>query len=222
MPQFIAPKPLLEVFTCPHCDVTARQQWYGNHNAIPLDTDAVPAVYYKTTRGIVCNNKEISTWAFCECENCKKLTVWHSEEMVFPKHPNGQEPSPDMPDDVRDVYLEADSVLELSPKSAAALLRLALQMLLKDVLQDKATDYIDRDIKQLKTMTGNDTLIKALDTVRVFGNESVHPGTIDLNETTEDAEYLFTVLNMIVEYLISQPRRLNEMFEQIPPRKRNL
>lgn len=223
MPKFIEPKPLLEVFTCPHCEVTARQHWYGNGNAVPLDTHVSPLRYqHDRSGGRICVNEEISSWAFCECENCKQLTVWHGEEMVFPKHTTAQEPSPDMPDDVRAIYFEADAVLPISPRASAALLRLGLQMLLKDVLKDKSKGSINEDIKVLKASTGNETLIKALDTVRVFGNESVHPGTINLDDSAEDAEYLFTILNIIIEYLITQPRRLNEMFEQIPESKRNI
>ncbi|WP_156741896.1 hypothetical protein [Occultella aeris] len=43
----------------------------------------------------------------------------------------GPDPSPDMPEDVAQLYEEASTVVGLSPRSASALLRLALEALLK-------------------------------------------------------------------------------------------
>ena len=60
---------------------------------------------------------------------------------------------------------------------------------------------------------------KALDVVRVIGNESVHPGTIDLRDDLETVTTLFKLVNLIVERLISEPRHIDDVFKSLPPSK---
>lgn len=57
---------------------------------------------------------------------------------------------------------------------------------------------------------------QALDVVRVVGNNAVHPGQIN----TDDAEVvgkLFSLINVITEYMISMPARVGNLFEELPP-----
>ena len=61
---------------------------------------------------------------------------------------------------------------------------------------------------------------KALDVVRVIGNEAVHPGQIDLDDNTEVANKLFQLVNMISETMISQPKAVDELYESLPEAKR--
>lgn len=60
---------------------------------------------------------------------------------------------------------------------------------------------------------------QALDIVRVIGNESVHPGQIDVRDTPEMAERLFTLVNLICEKMISEPKHIEEMYAKLPPEK---
>jgi hypothetical protein len=46
-----------------------------------------------------------------------------------------------------------------------------------------------------------------MDSIRVFGNEAVHPGKIQLDEPEEVALFLFELMNDIVEETISKPKR---------------
>ncbi|GAB2557236.1 hypothetical protein GCM10027190_03890 [Spirosoma areae] len=63
---------------------------------------------------------------------------------------------------------------------------------------------------------------QALDSVRVIGNNAVHPGTIDLNDKAEIAHALFGFVNIICEVLISQPKKIKEYYENnIPEALRN-
>lgn len=152
--------------------------------------------------------------------NCEELSVWHNGEMVYPEHCPVVEPNPDMPEAVEDKYREAAKVVFLSPVSAAALLRLALQLLLADILGSESTGNIYRDIDALRKRQLDSSLIRASDIIRITGNESVHPGTIDLNESKGDALYLFDLLNMICDQCYTQSRRMREMFEKLPESKR--
>lgn len=221
MPRFIAPAAMSDVFTCPHCDVTAKQKWYSNNYAKSRTGIDEKGRYINASPFLhECSNDEIAKWAFCECEHCKTISVWHSSSMIYPEHCPVDEPNADMPLNVRKRYIEASKVIALSPVSAAALLRLALQILLQEVLQEESSGEIYKDIQVLKERPIDSSLVKAFDIIRISGNESVHPGTLDLNESIDDALYLFDLLNMICDQFFTQPRKMQEMYEKMPESKR--
>lgn len=223
MPKLIVPSFMQDVFTCPFCDVTAKQEWYGNSHA---EHAYYGLSEYTLQESLKLDSSELihvdglDTWLFAKCANCEELSVWHNSEMVYPEHCPVAEPNPDMPEIVENKYREAAKVASLSPVSAAALLRLALQLLLADILGSESTGNIHDDIDTLKERQLDSSLIRALDIIRITGNESVHPGTIDLNESKEDALYLFDLLNMICDQCYTQPRRMREMYEKLPENKR--
>ena len=55
-----------------------------------------------------------------------------------------------------------------------------------------------------------------MDAVRVIGNNAVHPGEIDLKDDRETATALFELLNMIVEVMITQPKKVDQIYDKIP------
>ena len=58
---------------------------------------------------------------------------------------------------------------------------------------------------------------QALDIVRVVGNKAVHPGQIAFDvDSVDTAEALFALINLIVDRLISEPKRIEAMFEKLP------
>src|SRR4051812_34965142 len=104
------------------------------------------------------------------------------------------------------------------PRGAAALLRLSIQKLCKQ-LGEKGKN-IDEDIASLVSKGLNPRLQRSLDIVRVIGNEAVHPGTLDLRDDKETALKLFGLVNLIVDAMISQPKREDELYEDLPVAKR--
>jgi hypothetical protein len=123
-------------------------------------------------------------------------------------------PTADMPEDVIADFLEARSVFDRSPRSAAALLRLGLQKLL--IHLGEAGENINTDIKNLVAKGLPVKVQQALDTVRVIGNNAVHPGHIDLNDRREDALALFGLLNFIVERMITHPNEIDKLYGSLP------
>ncbi|MCY3681983.1 MAG: DUF4145 domain-containing protein [Gemmatimonadetes bacterium] len=115
------------------------------------------------------------------------------------------------------MYNEAADIANLSPRAACALLRLAIQMLLKQ-LGEKG-DNINEDIKNLVTKRLDPQIQQALDIVRVTGNHAVHPGEIDFNDTT-DVQTLFELINVIADTLITRPKRIDAMFNRLPENDR--
>ncbi len=62
---------------------------------------------------------------------------------------------------------------------------------------------------------------KALDSVRVIGNEAIHPGTLDLKDDRDTATKLFQLVNIIAEQMISNPKHVEELYGKLPEEKRN-
>lgn len=126
----------------------------------------------------------------------------------------------DLPEDIKNDYNEAKDIVNISPRGAAALLRLAVQKLCIH-LGEKGKNIND-DIESLVKKGLPKTMQQALDSVRVVGNNAVHPGTIDLNDKVEIAFALFGFVNIICEVLISQPKKIQEFYEKnIPENIRN-
>jgi len=159
------------------------------------------------------NNHFLST-----CYNCKKVSVWVHDKLIFPSEKSGTSPNQDLPDDIVQDYEEARSILNLSPRGAAALLRLCVQKLCSHL--GESGKNIDNDIASLVAKGLNPLVQKSLDVVRVIGNEAVHPGTIDLKDDRTTALSLFDLINMIAEQMISVPKHVDAMYEKLPPSKR--
>lgn len=152
------------------------------------------------------------------CYECKKFAVWVHDAMVFPAQGAGPDPNPDLSEDVLRDYEEARRILNVSPRGAAALLRLAIQKLCKE-LGGNGKD-LNTDIALLVQKGLSPIVQKSLDIVRVIGNESVHPGTIDLRDDRNTAEKLFSLVNLIAEQMISTPKHVNSLYESLPEKKR--
>lgn len=138
--------------------------------------------------------------------------------MLYPSPSLQVECNSDMPEEIRTDFNEACEIFFLSPRGAAALLRLAVQKLCT-VLGESGKN-IDEDIARLVKKGLPDRVQQALDIVRVIGNEAVHPGQIDLNDDPATAESLFDLLNLIIDEMISEPKRLKEMYAKLPTSKR--
>lgn len=157
-------------------------------------------------------------YASC-CFVCGKFSIWVHDKLVFPATRSGPPPNPDLPEDVLRDYEEASTIVGLSPRGAAALLRLAIQKLCI-VLGEKGKK-IDDDIASLVKKGLIPMVQKALDAVRVIGNEAVHPGSLDLKDDLDTANSLFRLLNVIAEQMISNPKHVEEVYGRIPEEKRN-
>jgi hypothetical protein len=196
-----APYLYAESFYCPHCNAYAHQKWGFAYNY----RDSAPGL------------EQYPGLSVSTCSKCKKFGLWVGTEMVYPICTSAPPPGTDMPENVKEDYLEAGNVCQLSPRSAAALLRLALQKLMPS-LGEKGKD-INSDIGSLVKKGLDPPVQQALDAVRVIGNEAVHPGTLDLRDDMETAFALFKLLNYIVERMITHPKQIKEIYRGLPDQK---
>jgi len=154
-----------------------------------------------------------------KCSHCKEYSLWiaRKKQMIYPFSGTAPLPNPDLPEDIKNDYMEARGICELSPRGSAALLRLCIQKLCKH-LGEPGRD-INSDIQSLVKKGLNADIQKSLDIVRVIGNESVHPGTIDLRDDPDTARILFVLVNIIANALITQPNMIAATYAIIPPNK---
>lgn len=160
-----------------------------------------------------CNHR-LQNFSLSLCYSCNDMALWLYDRLIWPQRGEAPPPNPDLPDDIRRDYDEASSIIDLSPRGAAALLRLSIQKLCKEL--GERGKSIDDDIASLVKKGLDARVQQALDVVRVVGNNAVHPGQINLSDDRAAAENLFGLVNLIAEAMITQPKHVQEMFEALP------
>lgn len=148
------------------------------------------------------------------CEKCHDYSLWLEEKMMHPAASVAPMPSDDMPDDVKEDYLEARTILVASPRGACALLRLAVQKLVAHL--GETGKELNKDIGQLVKRGLPLGIQQALDSLRVIGNNAVHPGVLDLKDDVATASALCGALNMTVDVMITQPKAIADLYSTLP------
>lgn len=203
-------------FTCPHCEAITGQRWGNPLSPTGVGTDAVE-------------------WSLCQSDACGRIALWvgilkteregtqsrnvlEGAKLVWPPVKKGPAPNPDLDGDIQKDFQEARSVLPHSPRAAAALLRLGLQKLMKQLGEPGKS--INNDIGALVKKGLRPDVQQAADVVRVTGNEAVHPGTINTDDEGTVLS-LFDLLNIIAEDRISQPAKVKAIYEKLPQDKKD-
>ncbi|MFD1218494.1 DUF4145 domain-containing protein [Microbulbifer celer] len=198
MQKYFPPTHLKQEFHCIHCGVFAAQHWrhftYCVHDHSPIQV-----------------RNDLS---FCICAHCNEWSYWHEEKMIVPAESPVPPAHQDMPKECIEEYTEAREIVARSPRAASALLRLAVQKLLP-VLGESGKN-INNDIGALVKKGLPVQVQQALDYCRVVGNNAVHPGEINLNDTPDIAHNLFNMINFIVEDRISRPKHVQSLYEKLP------
>ncbi len=197
--NYIEPEVFSFTFTCPSCGSIAQQKWWE----IAWDRKCY-------------NNRDNNELRVGLCTNCNETTFWIKEKMYYPDNGNAPFPNIEMPMKVKSIYNEAASIYSKSPRGGAALLRLAIQLLCRE-LGESGTN-INNDIKELVKKGLPEIVQQSLDIVRVTGNDAVHPGQIDTDDT-EIVLQLFNLINIIIEYMIALPKKVSGIYSSLPAEK---
>lgn len=225
--KYVAPDCVLDSFNCPHCGAFAHHPWYKllaeadwENRGAPYKAEDLAGIEPSADR--VQGYADVhafrigSAW-ITECSACKRIAFWDGWSMVHPRVSTAPLPNPDLPDDCLAVYKEAAAIVQMSPRGASALLRLAIQMLCKH-LGEPGKD-INTDIGSLVKKGLPEQIRKALDAIRVIGNESVHPGSIEMSDNVDVAIKLFHALNVVASAMITQPKEIDALYALVPPSK---
>ncbi|MDE0092558.1 MAG: DUF4145 domain-containing protein, partial [Oligoflexia bacterium] len=151
------------------------------------------------------------------CSHCKKCSIWVNRQMVYPHLSTAPLPIVEMPESVRELYNEARFIASQSPRGACALLRLAIQLLIKELGENDSN--LNKAIGNLVKKGLPETIQKALDSVRVVGNNAVHPGEIDIKDDPQIANSLFMLLNFISEKMITENNKVDAIYNSLPKKK---
>jgi hypothetical protein len=210
--EYVAPVLMRRAFHCMHCGVYTTRSWH--------------ALFARSQRAEGTNVRR------CMCFNCDGVSFWYdargfvldssedaSAPVVWPWTTSvAPMPRVDMPADAKADYEEARTIVDRSPRGAAALLRLALQKLMVDL--GEPGKNINTDIGQLVAKGLDQVVQQALDTVRIVGNAAVHPGELDMKDDRETAVKLFEILNFIVDEGITKTKAVKQMYELVSPEQR--
>ncbi len=199
-------------FHCAHCGVFAKQRWSHLHAGGDMYKDQ-----YHTSNisGLTATSGGLAEeWTASFCEHCNGMVIWSSGKIIYPKKIVVEQPNSDLNEEIQIDYLEAANVLSDSPRSSAAILRLALQKLC--VQLGEKGENINDDIGSLVKKGLNPTIQKSLDALRITGNNAVHPGELDLTEDTERVVKLFGLINFIAEKMITGLNEINSFYDGLP------
>jgi hypothetical protein len=198
-----------------------------NDDKLPVEMREKLSIYFERCIGgevflgdrdnAVYKEQSLENVSVSGCYSCKRLAVWINDRVVYPPLRHGVEPNADLPEEVIRDYEEARSIVDLSQRGAAALLRLAIQKMC--VVLGEPGKNIDDDIASLVKKGLDPRVQKALDIVRVIGNEAVHPGQIDLRDDRDTATELFSLVNLIADIMISQPKAIDALYDSLPTSK---
>ncbi len=136
-----------------------------------------------------------------------------SQHIIYPKDntsPLVPPASDSMPNDVKQLYNEAASVFELSPRSSAALIRLSLETLLKKYLVNDGKEHSINNMIGMSNMHQPELVTEFMDMIRKSGNEEIHPeyeklehewGNITKDTNKDQVLYMFKYINSICDLL---------------------
>ena len=195
-------------YHCPHCNVYAKQVYAHLHAIDQLGWSSIIAQQEKFNESLP------EDWIVTKCQRCKNIVFWYDGNMIYPRKMIAPLPNSDMNDQIKADYIEAGTVFSDSPRAAAALLRLAMQKLCRQ-LGEKG-ENINEDIKKLVAKGLNPLVQKSLDALRITGNNAVHPSEINLKEEPEKVLKLFELLNFIANKMITEPKEIESFYSALP------
>ena len=80
---------------------------------------------------------------------------------------------------------------------------------------------LNQKIAKLVKKGLDDRIIKSLDIVRITGNDKIHPGQINNDDDISVAIAMFELCNYIVDRMIIQPQKIDELFNKLPQEKKD-
>lgn len=107
-----------------------------------------------------------------------------------------------MPGKAKRVFKEAQSLMQLSPRSCCALLRLCVEEIVNYVGAEQGLKNFDPDwilARRIEALAIPEALTQQLTACRVIGNDAAHPGVLDFSG--EDSGKVAVLLSHAVNNL---------------------
>ena len=149
-----------------------------------------------------------------------------NEQIIYPIT-SSRRVEPEVPKRYKGDFLEAVSVLQLSPKASAAISRRLLQDILRCEYKINPANLAIEIENFISRKDVPSHLAEAVDAIRNVGNFAVHPlkdtNTREIVEVEDgEAEWLLDVLEALFDFAFVQPRRLKERRNRLNKKLRAL
>lgn len=152
-------------------------------------------------------------------KDSRNLDDYETEEkIIYPNIPLIDiEPNEDLTNEQKQLFNEAKDIFDKSPKAAGALLRCVIERILRDKFQGKLGQSLLGKIlndEEVKKELGGE-LIEMCNACKLIGNDAAHSSLIIYeDESKQEVELLFELINAIAEKLLSKPRKRQEMLDK--------
>ena len=195
---------------CPNCQAHSQADWIG------ITHEPEPA-YEEEQWELVSLDQPIAAM-LGYCFACSSVS-FHDRmgDLLWPERLTAPSAAHEMPNELKEIYEEARSISSRSPRAAAALLRLCAEQLCG---ANGLSGNFWNMISELKNRGGSRRLIRALDAVRIIGNDAAHAGEIHLDDNEEQVGVLFVLLNLIVDEFYAQDALVDAVYERLPDSKK--
>jgi hypothetical protein len=166
-------------------------------------------------------------WWVSTCIRCNQPTIWRGHQVVYPLASLGAPAHPDMPDDARELYVEAAQVAAVSRRAGAALARATVERLIKTLDPDAPNRAnLDARITRIRPRVSS-SLGDMLEVVRYLGNKMLHVEepdkmgelvvlALDDVEGPLLVEMLLETANDLVDELIAKPNAVAGVRARLP------
>lgn len=147
------------------------------------------------------------------CRGCGKVVLFEGGKLVFPT--GGGIPAAEcMPKDAKEVFEEAQSIINLSPRAACAMLRICVERMV-----NAAEAKGDNLAQKIESLNLPPKLTKLAHACRLVGNDAVHNAVIDFSAGSEEAKAVSGALtrfaNRIAEELFGMAAEADEWTAKI-------
>ncbi len=167
-------------FSCPSCEKYCAQEW----------VDFKQGQARKRFSGTF-----IFAVACSVCSNCSERVVWLGRTTIRPAYHSIEIIHINTPSQAAELYYEAASIFELSPRSSASLLRAALQIIF-DSLGVLGVDK-SNDLATLKALGVTNEIIGECSDANVLASPPLQTSDVLLGNSRDDALRLFLIFSQL-------------------------
>ena len=205
MPDYVRPKLNMDVFNCPNCDSYSDQIWDSVQKREHSYGDIVHQENFR----------------IANCRHCDEISIWNNDKMIYPSRGNAPLPNSDMPEEIKNDYVEASDIAARSPRAACLLLRLCIEKICNDKIENSNNKDLNEKIGILVEQGLPKEIQKALDAVRVIGSQAGHPLEMNLVDDSETAISLFKLVNFISDWGYTRSKEIDKIYDSLPDSKKN-
>jgi hypothetical protein len=158
-------------------------------------------------------NRDVQNVSISYCIKCNEMCLWVCDQLVWPRRAGDPEPKLQALSDVQRDDDEVSQTLDASPRGAAALLRLTIEKVCKE-LGERGESPTD-DIASFVQEDVDARVQKVLEAMRIIESNAVPAGQIGAKDNRATAEALSGLVNLICEKMIMEPRHLQAVYTRL-------